>query len=200
MQHHEGYHLFEALPLTAVALVLAIAIIIKHVVLFIYAKPSLAVLATSHRHELAGKVLLAVATVLWLLLLAPFAWCNWIELDLFEFNGVKPFLRLAFIFAAVVLALKPEHYLSVRAGSFLAVFAGLFLLKVCFLETWASWRVLIVLYAYAMIVTGLVIGSYPYLYRNAISWLESRIAIYKALLAIGAIYGLVIGVLALTAS
>ncbi len=197
MQHHEGYHLFEALPLTPVALVLASAIIIKHIILLIYAKPSLAILSASHRHELAGKILLAIATVLWLLLLAPLSFCNWIEIDLFEFNGAKPFLRLAFIFAAIVLALKPEHYLTVRAGSFIAVFAGLLLLKVCFLETWAEWRVLIVLYAYAMILAGLILASYPYLYRNAISWLSQRVMIYRALLAIGAVYGVVIGLLAI---
>ncbi|GEM_PF-2740112 len=198
MQHHEGYHLFEALPLAPVALVLAAAIFIKHLILLICARQSLAILVASHRHELAGRVLLVMATILWLLLLAPLPFCNWIEIDLFEFNGVKPFLRIAFIFAAIVLALRPEHYLTVRAGSFIAVFAGLVLLKVCFLETWAEWRVLIVLYAYVMIIAGLILASYPYLYRNIISWLTQRVQIYKALLAIGAIYGLVIGILAIT--
>ena len=196
---HEGYHLFEALPLLPVALLLAGAMLLKHVGLFIYAKQSLEILSKSHRHPLAGRVLLAVSTVLWVLLLAPFSWCAWFELDLFEFNALKPYLCIAFIAASIVLSLRPEHYLSVRGGSFLAVFAGLFLLKVCYLETWAEWRILIVIYAYAMIVAGLVLSSYPFLYRDAISWLQSRVVIYRALLAMGAIYALLIGLLALTA-
>ena len=98
-------HLYEKLPLFGTGLVLALAVI--GISALLLAKPGEAtrILKKFPRDHMAGQILLGIGMVWFWLLIAPdkLGFLSALAIDLGEFNGAKPFLRIAVPVTAILV-------------------------------------------------------------------------------------------------
>jgi len=113
------------------------------------------------RNRVAGFVLLTVA----------FFWTFWLlaTMEMGEFSGFrKPLLILLPVGFLLVLRFVDE-FLAARALGILFLLAAEPLLDAAFFRT-ESTRLLVTIFAYLLIVTGLFWVTMPYLLRDHINW------------------------------
>ena len=190
-------HAYEKLPLFGVGIALALWLIAVHA--FMLAQPATVqgFLKRFPRNQQAGQVLLGVGMIWFWLIVAPRqGTLSFLAMDLGEFDKLKPFLRVAVPVSIVLVALAVKEFLAVRALGLLGLMVAAPLLEAAFLKDPAS-RVLVPLFAYALIIKSLYWVGMPYLFRDAVSWASASPGRWRGLCLAGLGYGVAVLVCAL---
>ena len=188
----EPRHPYEQIPLFYGGLVLAAWLIVTHALMLFKPAASQAFLKSFPRHAALGQILLGLGLGWFWLLIAPESWgtLGALALDLGEFSGAKPLLRILVPVTLVLVVMSVRDFLSVRALGLLGLLAASPLLESAFQKDPVS-RLLIPIYAYAMLTACMFFVGMPYLFRDAVDWVCAKPGRWKALSAAGLVYGIV---------
>lgn len=135
------------------------------------------------RADRLGGVLLALAT----------AWAAWLvgTMNLMEYTRFRPLFVLAALGLGVTSWLYVREFIAVRALGVLLLLGANVLLDACFLRE-DTLRLIVVAYAYGLIVAGMIMVGAPYLLRDALGWALANPFRGKLLLFLGLVFGLVL--------
>ena len=138
------------------------------------------------RNDLAGGVLLGLAT----------AWASWLAgtINLMEYTRFRPLFILGVIGLGVSSWLYVREFIAVRSLGVLFLLGANVLLDAAFLREDAA-RLVVVAYAYLIIVEGMVMVGAPYVLRDAMDWGLARTGRSRCLLSLGLVFGLLLMVL-----
>lgn len=183
-------HPYEKIPLFAAGLVLGIWLIASHGLMLAKPAPVQDFLKRFPRNPLLGQVLLGIGLAWFWLLIAPegLGMFSALAMDLGEFNNAKPLLRILVPAALVLVTISVRDFLAVRALGLIGLMAAAPLLDAAFLKDPSS-RLLIPIYAYAMLTASMFCVGMPYLFRDAVEWVSSRQERWKLFSAAGLAYG-----------
>lgn len=164
-------HPYEHLSLFTVGLVLAIWLIGIHALML--AKPVMVqgFLKKFPRDPMMGQILLGIGLAWFWLLVAPPHWgiLSSLSMDLGEFNGAKPILRVLVPVSLFLVAISVRDFLAVRALGVVGLMVASPLLEAAFLKDPSS-RLLVPVYAYALLTASMFCVGMPYLFRDAVTW------------------------------
>ncbi len=164
-------HPYEHLSLFTVGLILAGWLIAVHALML--AKPEVVqgYLKKFPRDVLAGQILLGIGLAWFWLLIAPdnMGVLSSLAMDLGEFNGAKPVLRILVPVSLFLVAISVRDFLAVRALGVLGLLVAAPLLESAFLKDPSS-RLLVPIYAYALLTASMFWVGMPYLFRDAVAW------------------------------
>jgi hypothetical protein len=186
-------HAYETLSLATVGVVLGICLVAVHLVMLLVPAPVQRFLQTFHRQQQLGTVLLTLGMAwFWLLVAQPGpGFLHALAMDLGEFNNAKPILKLLVPATFFAVALTMKEFLSVRALGVLALLVAAPLLDAAFLKDPAS-RLLVPIFAYALIIAGLFWVGMPYTFRDAATWATAKPSRWRLLSLAGLAYGIAV--------
>jgi hypothetical protein len=192
-------HLYERLQLFPTGLALGVVLIVAHAFLLLKTDTCQIFLRKFPRNQKLGQVLLGIGMLWFWLLIAPEGngFISFLAMDMTEFNAAKPILRFLMPILFVLVAMSITEFLSVRAFGMLGLLVAQPLLEAAFLREPSS-RLLIPIWAYALVTASLFCVGMPYLFRDAVTWVSARSARWKAFCGAGMLYGVVIVVCALS--
>jgi hypothetical protein len=184
-------HPYERLSLFPVGMVLAIWLIAVHLLMLI--KPAMVqeFLKKFPRNQTLGQVLLVIGMAWFWLLIAPenMGFISALAMDLGEFNGAKPVLRVLVPVSLFLVATSVRDFLAVRALGVVGLMVASPLLEAAFLEDPTS-RLLMPIFAYALLTGSMFCVGMPYLFRDAVTWVTANSKRWTLMSAAGLIYGL----------
>ena len=189
----EEMHAYENLPLFGVGLALGLFLIALHGLLLWKAEPAQRFLKRFPRDPMSGQILMAVGLIWFWLLVAPenLGLFSALRMDFGEFNGAKPVLRIAVPVILVLVCMSIRDFLAVRALGLVCLMVGAPLLEAAFLKDPVS-RLLIPIYAYAIITAALFWVGKPYLFRDWVNWACASRGRWRLLSLLGLGYGLAV--------
>jgi hypothetical protein len=184
-------HPYQLLSLFTAGLVLAIWLIGIHALMLAKPVAAQAFLKKFPRNEQLGQILLGLGLAWFWLLIAPSGLGNLsaLAMDLGEFNGAKRILQILVPIALVLVCRSVRDFLAVRALGLLGLMAAAPLLGSAFLKDPAS-RLLVPVFAYAMLTASLFCVGMPYLFRDAITWVTADQKRWILLSLAGLAYGI----------
>jgi hypothetical protein len=140
------------------------------------------------RSRVPGIVLLAIDLV----------WSFWLvsTMEMGEFSAFRRPLLIGMPIAFLLTVRFVDEFLAVRALGILFLLAAEPLLDAAFFRYEAS-RLVLTVFAYVLIVFGLIWVTMPYTLRDQINWLGKRAGRWRGLHALSFIYGGALIVLAL---
>jgi hypothetical protein len=184
-------HPYEHLSLFTVGLILAIWLIGLHAVML--AKPTMmqGFLKKFPRDPMMGQILLGIGLAWFWLLIAPdnLGKLSALAMDLGEFNGAKSILRILVPVTLILVAISVRDFLAVRALGVVGLMVASPLLESAFLKDPSS-RLLVPIFAYALLTASLFWVGMPYLFRDAVSWVTADQKRWTAFSLAGLCYGL----------
>lgn len=183
-------HPYEKLPLFTVGIVLGIWLIGMHALMLVRRDAASDFLKRFPRNAFLGQILLGIGLAWFWLLIAPegMGRLSALAMDLGEFNRAKPILRMAAPVALILVAKSVKDFLAVRALGLVGLLAAAPLLDAAFLKDPSS-RLLVPIYAYALLTASMFWVGMPYLFRDAVDWAIAKPARWNALALGGLIYG-----------
>ncbi len=191
-------HPYQTLPLFGTGLVLAIWLIASHA--FMLVKPAEAqdFLKRFPRNQFLGQILLGIGLAWFWLLIAPsgLGKLSSLAMELGEFNGVKPLLRILVPVCIFLVAYSVRDFLAVRALGLIGLMAAAPLLGAAFLKDPES-RLLVPIYAYGLLTASLFWVGMPYLFRDAVTWVTAEQSRFRIASLAGLAYGIAVLVCAL---
>lgn len=174
------YDTLYGLQLQTVGIIVGAVLLISHLVALFKADKAKAWLQAMPRNYRFGAALM-VLNFFWVFVI-------WTEMDLGEFFTIERPVQVIIIVAGVSVVLFVTEFLAARAvGMFLILLAAP-ILDSAFLKM-PDTRLLLVLLAYVGAVAGMFFVGMPYLLRDAIAWVSSKTARWKAAALAGAVYG-----------
>ncbi|MFN2507328.1 MAG: hypothetical protein ABR589_00975 [Chthoniobacterales bacterium] len=128
-----------------------------------------------------------------------FLWSFWLlaTMEMGEFSGFRKPLLIALPIGYVLVLRFVNEFLAVRALGILFLLAAEPLLEAAFLRYEAS-RLLVTVFAYFLIVAGLIWVTMPYLLRDQINWSKHSGMRWRSVHAIALLYGAAILACAIT--
>lgn len=183
-------HPYQSLPLFGTGLVLAFWLIASHTFMLLKPVESQAFLKQFPRNQFLGQILLGIGLAWFWLLIAPsgLGKLSALAMELGEFNGAKPLLRIAVPVAIFLVAHSIRDFLAVRALGVIGLMAAAPLLYAAFLKDPSS-RLLIPIYAYTLLTASLFWVGMPYLFRDAVTWVTADQRRWKLASLAGLAYG-----------
>jgi len=183
-------HPYENLPLFGTGIVLAVFLIVLHAVMLAKPKQMQAMLVKFPRSQMPGQILLGIGLAWFWLLVAPegLGKLSALSMDLGEFNNAKRFLRILVPVALVLVVISIRDFLAVRALGLCGLMVAAPLLESAFLKDPAS-RLLVPIYAYALLTASMFFVGMPYLFRDAVTWVTAEPKRWVAASAAGLAYG-----------
>lgn len=167
-------HPYEHLSLFTVGLILSVWLIGSHALML--AKPALVqgFLKKFPRDQVAGQILLGIGLAWFWLLIAPdgLGKLSALAMDLGEFNGAKPLLRILVPVTMVLVSISVKDFLAIRALGVIGLMVASPMLEAAFLKDPSS-RLLVPIYAYALLTASLFWVGMPYLFRDAVTWVTA---------------------------
>jgi hypothetical protein len=167
-------HPYEQLSLFTVGLMLAVWLIGSHALML--ARPAMvqSFLKKFPRDQMAGQILLGIGLAWFWLLIAPsgLGLLSSLAMDFGEFNGAKRILRFLVPVTLVLVATSVRDFLAVRALGVVGLMVASPLLESAFLRDPSS-RLLVPIYAYALLTASLFFVGMPYLFRDAVTWVAA---------------------------
>lgn len=145
------------------------------------------------RHQIAGRILIGLVAV----------WCYGLfqglnlgiveipQMSMGEFYNIRGILTWAVVIGAVLVSFYADEFLSVRALGCLMLLAACVILDAAFLKEPTS-RLLLVIFAYAMIFKGLFFVGMPYLFRDGVNWVTANDKRWRPAMIAGLAYGLAV--------
>ena len=191
-------HPYEKIPLDTAGYVVAAWLISAHLWMLLKPTESKDFLLKLPRNRVIAPWLMGAGMFWFWLLVAPdgLGPLSKLQMDLGEFNRAKNLMRILVPLAAAGMIMYVKDFLAVRALGLLALMAAAPLLYAAFLEPPAS-RLLISIFAYAMIFNGLFWVGMPYLMRDAITWVTKTESRYRSASLAGLGYGIAVLVCAM---
>jgi len=183
-------HAYEKLPLFGVGLALGICLIAMHLLMLLKRRRVEEVLVKFQRDPKAGQVLLVIGLGWFWLLCAPpnLGPLSSLGMSFGEFDSAKPLLRLLVPVATVLVAMSVRDFLAVRALGLLGLMVAAPILEAAFLEDPVS-RLLLPIYAYALLTASMFLVGKPYLFRDALDWVRASALRWKLFALAGLGYG-----------
>jgi hypothetical protein len=183
-------HPYEQLSLFTIGLILAIWLIGLHAIML--AKPAMMqeFLKKFPRDPMMGQILLGIGLAWFWLLIAPdnLGKLSALAMDLGEFNGAKGILRILVPVTLILVAISVRDFLAVRALGVVGLMIASPLLESAFLKDPSS-RLLVPIFAYALLTASLFWVGMPYLFRDAVAWLTADQKRWTACSLAGLCYG-----------
>ena len=183
-------HPYEHLSLFHVGLILGAWLICSHALMLVKPAAVQGFLQKFPRDQTSGQILLGIGLAWFWLLIAPdgLGKLSALAMDLGEFNGAKPLLRLLVPVSMVLVAISVRDFLAVRALGLVGLMVAAPLLAAAFLKDPAS-RLLVPVYAYVLLTASLFWVGMPYLFRDAVSWVTAGRKRWNFLALAGLEYG-----------
>lgn len=186
-------HPYQTLSLFTTGLVLAVLLIASHA--FMLAKPKEAqdFLKRFPRNQFFGQILLGIGLAWFWLLIAPtgLGKLSALAMDLGEFNAAKGLLRILVPASLILVTISVRDFLAVRALGLVGLMAAAPLLGAAFLKDPQS-RLLVPIYAYAMLTASLFFVGMPYLFRDAVTWVTAEQKRWTIVTGAGLAYGVAV--------
>jgi hypothetical protein len=183
-------HPYEHLSLFTVGLLLAVWLIGAHGLML--AKPAMVqgFLKSFPRNQLLGQILLGIGLAWFWLLIAPEnkGIISALAMDLGEFNGAKGTLQILVPVTMFLVATSVRDFLAVRALGVVGLMVASPLLESAFLKDPSS-RLLVPIYAYALLTASMFWVGMPYLFRDAVTWATADSKRWNLLAFTGLGYG-----------
>ena len=187
----DARHPYEMIPLFTAGILLGLWLIGSHALMI--AKPALVQgwLKKFPRNPLAGQIILGIALAWFWLLIAPggMGKLSALQLDLGEFNNVKPLLRILVPASLIAVCISVKDFLAVRALGVLGLMIAAPLLEAAFLKD-PTTRLLVPIFAYALLTKSLFWIGMPYLFRDAVTWATATQGRWKLVSFAGLAYGI----------
>lgn len=173
--------------LSTLAVVLGLAVVAPNIYGLLRPARFAAVAQQFPRHGLTGVVLMLLSTA-WFIY-----YVRWEEVA--DFEPLKPYLYALFIAVGVGSCLFVRDFLAVRGA---AVFMLLLAKLMVDTARWAEsqWRLVVVVWAYAMVVAGIWLTVSPWRMRDWVQWAtatEQRVRVGSALRAAFGLLVLLLG-------
>ena len=186
-------HLYETLPLYGTGLVLGAWLVATHTLMLAKPEPVQHFLKKLPRDKAIGQVLLFIGMIWFWMLVAPpgKGFFHSLAMDLGEFNPLKKYLRYLVLLAIPAVGIAVKEFLAVRALGLLGLMAAAPLLDAAFLKDPQS-RLLVPIFAFAMIIASLYWVGMPYLFRDAVDWATANKTRWQALSVGGLVYGIAV--------
>lgn len=183
-------HPYQFLSLFTIGLLLAIWLIGIHALML--ARPAMVqgFLKKFPRNEQLGQILMGIGLAWFWLLIAPdnLGKLSALSMDLGEFNSAKGLLQWAVPISLILVCRSVRDFLAVRALGLVGLMVAAPLLGAAFLKDPSS-RVLVPLYAYAVLTASMFCVGMPYLFRDAVSWVTADQKRWTLLSVAGLGYG-----------
>jgi hypothetical protein len=171
---------YPHLELRLVSLICGLFLIASHGAALLQPGPVQQWLRKFPRSKPAGAVLLILDSVWALVLIAT--------MDLGEFSNLRTMLIIVILAATFLTFRYVEEFLAVRALGILFLLLAEPLIEAAFLRP-ETGRLLLVAWAYALAVMGMIWVGLPYLLRDQIDWLRGSRATWSAAALAGVVYG-----------
>jgi len=191
-------HPYEKIPLFAAGLVLALWLIVSHAIMLAKPVEVQGFLKRFPRNPMWGQILLGIGLAWFWLLIAPegMGMFSALAMDLGEFNGAKPLLRILVPVSLVLIVMSVRDFLAVRALGLIGLLAAAPLLDAAFLKDPVT-RLLVPIFTYIMLTKSMFWVGMPYLFRDAVSWVTAERGRWNLFAGAGLLYGVVTLVCAL---
>jgi hypothetical protein len=187
----DARHPYEMIPLFTAGLLLGLWLIASHTLML--AKPALVQgwLKTFPRNVPSGQIILGIGLAWFWLLVAPegMGKLSALCMDLGEFNNIKPILRLLVPASLILVSISVRDFLAVRALGLLGLMIAAPLLDAAFLKDPSS-RLLVPIFAYALLTKSMFWVGMPYLFRDAVTWVTATSARWRIASLLGLGYGI----------
>lgn len=186
-------HLYERLPLFGTGIVLGVWLVVVHALMLAKPAPVQGFLKKFPRNHQLGQIILAVGLLwFWMLVAVPGKGIlHSLAMDLGEFNGLKKYLRYVIPLSIIAVGMAVKEFLAVRALGLLGLMAAAPLFGAAFQEDPQS-RLLIPVFAFAMVIKSLYWVGMPYLFRDAVSWATASQKRWRILSLSGLGYGIAV--------
>lgn len=182
-------HPYEKIPLNTAGLVLAAFIIGLHLWMLLKQHDAMDYLKKFSRNYVAGVIFMAIGLIwFWLIVMPGY---SPIEMELNDFNKAKPMLLFIVPLGGYFIITQMKEFLAVRGLGLVCLMAAAPLLAASWQEP-HPYKLLVPIYAYAMIIKGLIWVSMPYLFRDAINWATASKERFKMLTIAGLVYGVAV--------
>jgi hypothetical protein len=170
----EPMHPYQTLSLFTAGLVLAVWLIGVHALMLAKPKAVQDFLRKFPRDPLYGQILMGIGLAWFWLLIAPTGMgkLSALSMDLGEFNNAKGLLRILVPVSLVLVCISVRDFLAVRALGLVGLMAAAPLLGAAFLKDPQS-RLLVPVFAYAMLTASMFFVGMPYLFRDAVTWVTA---------------------------
>ncbi len=187
----DSMHPYQHLSLFTTGLVLAFWLIGVHTLMLVKPGPTQAFLKKMPRNQVIGQVLLGIGLGWFWLLIAPsgLGKLSALVMDLGEFNNAKGILQFLVPISLVLVCISVRDFLAVRALGLLGLMAAAPLLGAAFLKDPSS-RLLVSIFAYAILTGALFCVGMPYLFRDAVNWVTADCKRWRLLSLAGLGYGI----------
>lgn len=167
-------HPYQLLSLFTIGLVLAIWLIGIHALML--AKPAMVqgFLKKFPRNDQLGQILMGIGLAWFWLLIAPdnFGKLSALSMDLGEFNSAKGLLQWAVPVTLILVCRSIRDFLAVRALGLFGLMVAAPLLGAAFLKDPSS-RLLVPIFAYAVLTASMFCVGMPFLFRDAVTWVTA---------------------------
>lgn len=186
-------HLYERLPLFGTGITLGLWLVAIHLLMLLKAESTQTFLKKLPRNHPLGQVILAFGLLWFWLLVAPpgKGILHALSMDLGEFNGLKRYLRYLVPLSIIAVGIAVKEFLAVRALGLVGLMAAAPILNAAFLKDPQS-RLLIPIFAFALIIASLYCVGMPYLFRDAVTWATATRTRWRALCLGGLGYGIAV--------
>ncbi|MEI6656482.1 MAG: hypothetical protein WCP45_17100 [Verrucomicrobiota bacterium] len=184
-------HLYKHIHLFDAGLVLAAWLIGFHLMMLVKPTWMQGFLQKFPRNPLLGQIILGIGLAWFWLLIAPdgYGKLSALAMDLGEFNKAKDILRLLVPITLGLVILSVRDFLAVRALGLLGLMVASPLLEAAFLKDPDS-RLLVSIFAYALLTASMFWVGMPYLFRDAVTWATAKPQRWTALAMAGLGYGI----------
>lgn len=172
--------IYPPLDLRLVSLLCGLWLILTHGFALLRPGPVQRWLRKLPRSKMAGILLLIVDSVWALLLVAT--------MDLGEFSHLRTPLLAVIVIATFLTFRYVDEFLAVRALGILLLLLAEPLIEAAFLRP-ETGRLLLVVWAYALAILGMVWVGLPYILRDQIDWMRKSRGIWNAAALAGLVYG-----------
>lgn len=151
---------------------------------------SKAALSKFPRSPLAGQILLGVGLFWFWLLVAPprMGLISALTMDLGEFNKYKGLMQVLVPATMVLVVISVKDFLAVRALGLVGLMVASPLLEAAFLKDPTS-RLLVPIFAYALLTASMFWVGMPYLFRDAVTWVTADAKRWNVFALAGLGYG-----------
>lgn len=193
LAHMDARHPYETIPLFSVGILLGLWLVGSHALMLVKSTQVQGWLKKFPRNQQAGQIILALGMAWFWLLIAPdgLGKLSALRMDLGDFNNIKPVLQLLVPATLIAVCISVRDFLAVRALGLLGLMISAPLLEAAFLKEPVS-RLLVPIFAYALLTKSLFFVGMPYLFRDAITWATARSARWNALAFAGVAYGVAV--------
>lgn len=182
-------HPYEKIPLNTAGFFLAAFIIALHLWMLLKQDDAIDYFKKFSRNYVAGVIFMAIGLFwFWLIVMPKY---SPIEMELNDFNKVKPLLLFIVPIGGYFVISQMKEFLAVRGIGLVCLMASAPLLAAAWQEP-HSFKFLVPLYAYAMIIKGLIWVSMPYVFRDTVKWATASQARFKILSIAGLAYGIAV--------